>query len=107
MLRPVRFVAFNRPIDLPLKAQTDNVSLYDPEFRDSAGYLLSYDSEVEMLRVEVPKQKISSATGVGVLSAGMPVKTVFGKEPVQHVPREMISRIVFVDDQQPQTPSKK
>lgn len=107
MLRQVRFAAFNRPIDLPLKAQTDNVSAYDPEFRDSAGYLLSYDSDVDMLRVEVPRQKISASTGVGVLSAGMPVKPVFGKEPVQHVPREMISRIVFVDDQQVQAASKK
>lgn len=92
-------MAFNRPIDLPLRAQSDNASIYDPEAKDGGvGYHLAYDSDMAMLRVEVPKVKISSTTGVGVLSAGMPVRMVYGHEPVQHVPREMISRITFIDD---------
>lgn len=93
-------MAFNRPIDLPLKAQSDNANNFDPEYKDGVSYHLAYDSEIDMLRVEVPKHRISQATGVGVLTAGSPVKLVYGHEPVQWVPREMISRISFVEEQQ-------
>lgn len=102
MLKQVRFVAFNRPIDLPLRPQADNATTYDPEVRDGVGYNLAFDTELRQLRVEVPKHKISQAVGVGILGGGNPWRPVYGKEAVQHVPESSCSRIVYMDENLPE-----